>query len=79
MAYNFLLVDDSDVSRAIMAKTLEMSGLALGVIHQARHGLEALSILRSHWVDIVLADINMPVMGGVELVEKMKNDGMLQS
>jgi two-component system chemotaxis response regulator CheY len=79
MAYNILVVDDSITVRAYIQKTLGMSGVPLGTLYQAANGLEALEVLRRDWVDLVLADINMPVMGGVAMVEEMKNDGALAS
>jgi len=51
----------------------------VGELHEAENGKEALDILADHWIDIVFADINMPVMGGVEMVEKMSADGLLNT
>jgi two-component system, chemotaxis family, chemotaxis protein CheY len=72
MALNVLIVDDSEVVRAMVAKTLRLSGIGLGEVHQARHGQEALEILKSHWVDLVLADLNMPVMDGGEMIRRIR-------
>jgi two-component system, chemotaxis family, chemotaxis protein CheY len=79
MSYNVLVVDDSAVSRAVMAKTLRLAEIPTGELHEAANGKEALEILRTHWVDIVFADINMPVMGGIELVDTMSRDGLLNT
>ncbi len=79
MAFNILIVDDSKVVRAVVAKTLQLSGLPLGDIHEAEHGREALDRLKENWVDLILADINMPVMGGVEMIEQLASDGVLKS
>ena len=75
MAYNILLVDDSATVRAIISKTLTMAGVETGQIFEAANGQEALELLGREWVDLVFADINMPVMGGVEMIEKMYQDG----
>jgi len=74
MAYNILIVDDSDTVRAVISKTLQMAGLDLGELHTAANGQEGLSVLREQWVDLVLTDINMPVMNGVEMIEAMQGD-----
>lgn len=74
MAYNILVVDDSDTVRAFVAKSLGLAGVPMGSLFQAANGAEGLEILRREWVDLVLADINMPVMGGMKMVEEMKGD-----
>ena len=72
MAYNILIVDDSATTRSIIARTLKIiPNVELGEIYQAGNGQEALDELDRSWVDIVFADINMPVMDGVTMVEKM--------
>lgn len=72
MAYNILVVDDSETVRAVIAKAIEMSGTEVKSLFTAANGEEALGILDREWVDLVFADINMPVMGGVEMVKRMK-------
>lgn len=79
MALNILVVDDSETVRSIILKTLTLSGLELNDPLQASNGKEALSLLRDNWVDLVLTDINMPDMGGVELIEHMKKDEVLKT
>jgi two-component system, chemotaxis family, chemotaxis protein CheY len=77
MAYNILVVDDSETVRAVIAKAISMSGVEVNTLHSAGNGQEALEILNREWVDLVFADINMPVMSGVEMVRRMKaDDGM---
>jgi two-component system, chemotaxis family, chemotaxis protein CheY len=78
MAYNILLVDDSQTVKAVIAKALIMSGVDLGTLFRAANGKEGLDILAKEKVDLVFADINMPVMGGVELVDRMKADAALR-
>ncbi len=79
MSYNVLIVDDSSVVRAIVRKSIQMSGIETSAVYEAANGKEALQILNDEWVDIVFADLNMPEMNGVELVEKMSEDNMLVS
>lgn len=79
MALNILLVDDSTTVRAVIARSLELAGVPVGTLHQAGNGREALAVLGREWIDLVFADINMPVMNGVEMIEKMREDGLLQT
>ena len=79
MAYNVLIVDDSLTARTFIARTLEISGVPLNQVYQARNGQEALDLLQREWVDIVFADINMPIMNGVELVHQMRAREVLKT
>jgi len=79
MSYNVLIVDDSSIVRSVVKKSIHMSGIDVAVVHEAANGKEALEILNREWVDIVFADLNMPEMNGIELVEKMSEDSMLVS
>ena len=78
MGWNILLVDDSKTTKAVIAKALAMSGVALGSLYDGANGLEGLAILRQEKVDLVFADINMPLMGGMEMVALMKGDEALK-
>jgi two-component system, chemotaxis family, chemotaxis protein CheY len=71
MALNVLIVDDSGVMRSMILKTVQMSGVPLGEAHQAANGQEGLDALQGNWIDLVIADINMPVMNGEEMIERM--------
>ena len=72
MSFNVLVVDDSKVMRAMVIRTLKMSGVPLGEIHQAGDGRQALEVLKDNWVDLALVDINMPVMNGEELIDRVR-------
>jgi len=72
MSLNVLIVDDSAVMRAMVIKTLRAAGLPIGQIFQAANGREGLEVLPGHWVDVIFADINMPVMSGEEMIEKIR-------
>ncbi len=74
MAINVLIVDDSAVMRAMIIKTMRMSGLPLGEIHQAANGREGLAALQEQWIDLVMLDINMPIMNGEEMMESMQQN-----
>lgn len=79
MSLTVLIVDDSSVIRAVVKKSISMSGLDVGQIYEAANGVEALAVLAQSWIDIVFADLNMPEMGGAELVQKMSQDNLLVS
>ena len=79
MALNVLIVDDSGLMRSMISKTLTMAEVPVKDLHQAADGQEALSILDEHWIDLVFVDVNMPVMDGSEMVERMSQDPLLRS
>jgi len=66
------VVDDSAAIRKILQRVLRQTGMAINTIHEAGDGEEALQLLRSHKVDLVLSDINMPKMDGLELLAALK-------
>ena len=67
-----LIVDDSSVMRKIVARALQQGGVAMTEVLEAGNGAEALDILRRQKVDLVLSDINMPVMDGLEFVRQLQ-------
>jgi len=69
---NVLIVDDSAVMRAMILKTLRLSGETVGEVYQAANGQEGLNALAAHPVDLVFADINMPVMTGDQMIAQMR-------
>ncbi len=69
MAFNILIVDDCPSMRKVIRRVLALSGFETGACLEASDGVEALSLLETEPVDIVLADINMPNMNGEQLVE----------
>ncbi len=73
MSLNVLVTDDSGVMRRMICKTLEMSGLPLGEVYEAANGQEGLEVLDKHWVDLVLVDINMPIMDGEEMISQIRS------
>jgi two-component system chemotaxis response regulator CheY len=67
-----LIVDDSSVMRKIVERSLRQAGIELEEkVHEAGNGAEALGVLRANRVDLILCDINMPVMDGLEFVRQM--------
>ena len=73
MPLDVLIVDDSAAIRKIVQRVLRQAELPLGQIYEAGDGLEALKTLESQRVNLVLADINMPNMDGLQLLENIKS------
>jgi two-component system, chemotaxis family, chemotaxis protein CheY len=67
-----LIVDDSSVMRKIVERALRQAGLNLAVVHEAGTGAEGLDVLRAQPVDLILSDINMPTMDGLEFVRQIR-------
>lgn len=79
MAYRVLVVDDSSSIRAIIKKIIKVSGFDVAEFLDACDGREALSIMAANRVDLVLTDINMPNMNGLELITRIKENDHLAS
>ncbi|MGC9947835.1 MAG: response regulator [Bryobacteraceae bacterium] len=79
MAFRVLIVDDSPVMRAFIRRIIVLSGIEGAEFLEAADGREALNLLRSQWVDVVLTDINMPLMDGEQLVRCLEADDVLKS
>jgi two-component system chemotaxis response regulator CheY len=73
MAIRALIVDDSSVMRKIVERSLRQAGVDLAQVLEAGNGAEALEVLASNKVDLILSDINMPVMDGLEFVRNIAN------
>jgi len=72
MAKTLMIVDDSATMRKIIMRTVRMSGLDFERTEEAGNGAEAIEKLKTAPVDIVLCDVNMPEMGGLEMVKKVR-------
>ncbi|MDH4318586.1 MAG: response regulator [Desulfobulbaceae bacterium] len=70
MGKNVLLVDDSSTMRKIIGRSLRQAGIEFDNIFEAGDGQEALAVLEKEAVDIVLSDINMPNMNGIEFLRE---------
>jgi two-component system, chemotaxis family, chemotaxis protein CheY len=74
MGKSLMIVDDSATMRKIVMRTVRMSGLEFERTEEAGNGIEAIDKLSKAPVDIVLCDINMPEMNGLEMVRKVRKD-----
>lgn len=66
-----LIVDDSSVMRKIVERSLRQAGIEIAQVFEAGNGLAALAVLNEKKVDLVLCDINMPAMDGLEFVKQL--------
>lgn len=69
MAATILVADDSATMRMIVQATLTRAGWK---VLTAGNGQEALAVAKSHPVDLVVSDWNMPVMGGLQLIQGLR-------
>ncbi len=67
-----LIVDDSSVMRKIVERALRQAGLDPLVVHEAASGNEGLDVLKERPVDLILSDINMPSMDGLEFLRQIQ-------
>ena len=66
-----LVVDDSITMRRVTQRLLERRGAK---VHTARDGLDAITVLQEHTVDVILLDIEMPRMDGYQFATHVRND-----
>lgn len=67
-----LIVDDSAAIRKILQRVLRQTDLPLGEIQEAGDGTEAVEILKGRSFGLILSDINMPQMDGLQLLARVK-------
>lgn len=66
-----LIVDDSSVMRKIVERSLRQAEIKIAEVLEAGNGAEALGVLNNGKVDLILCDINMPVMDGLEFIKQL--------
>ena len=71
MGYTILIVDDSAITRAMIRRTLVMAQVPLEQCLEAGDGKTGLEMLAGRKVDLVLADLHMPQMTGVEMTRQI--------
>ena len=72
---NVLIVDDSSTMRKIISRSLRQAGLTVDDIFEAGDGIEGLNALANNKVDLILSDINMPNMDGLEFIKAVRANG----
>jgi two-component system chemotaxis response regulator CheY len=74
MTLSVMIVDDSRAMRKFMRRVIDLSGFGATEYLEAADGREALDLLRDRPAGLILTDINMPVMNGEQLVERLRED-----
>ena len=72
MAVDILIVDDSAAIRKILQRVLLQTEVPIGRVLEAGDGVEALTTLKNNKVGLILSDINMPNMDGLQLLSELK-------
>ncbi len=78
MSFNVLIVDDSISMRAVIKKIVTISGFQMDSCLEAGNGREAMELLATNWVDVIISDINMPEVNGLELLDQLKKNDTLK-
>ena len=74
MSLRVLVVDDSPIIRKILIKAINTCNIDINAVFQAENGIKALEVLKKEWIDVIFTDLNMPEMGGIELIENVRKD-----
>ncbi len=69
MGYNVLIVDDSATMRKIIMRGLRQAGVEVADFKEAGDGVEGLAALEGASIDLILSDVNMPNMNGLDFVK----------
>jgi two-component system chemotaxis response regulator CheY len=67
-----LIVDDSAAIRKILQRVLRQAEVPVGEVYEAGDGLEALTVLKQQNVGLILSDINMPNMDGLQFLTEVR-------
>ena len=78
MAHKILIVDDSATTRAVIRRTINLAGVG-ATLEEAADGQAAIELLKVVPFDLVLADLHMPGMSGIDLIRRMFADPELRS
>ena len=73
---NVLIVDDSSTMRKIISRSLRQAGLPVDDIYEAGDGIEGLSAMDGKSIHLILSDINMPNMDGLEFIKQVRAKGV---
>ena len=72
--YTVLLVDDEEVVIQVIMKKINWEGLGFSVIGYANNGIKAMEMVEEFQPDVVMTDIKMPYMDGMELASRIKTE-----
>jgi two-component system chemotaxis response regulator CheY len=79
MPVDVLIVDDSAAIRKILQRVLRQTDIPIGEVLEAGDGVEALKTLNTRHVNLILSDINMPNMDGLQLLAQLKGNDKWKS
>jgi len=79
MALDVLIVDDSAAIRKILQRVLAQAEIPIGKIYEAGDGVEALAAMKANNVGLILSDINMPNMDGIQFLTELKANAQWSS
>jgi two-component system chemotaxis response regulator CheY len=79
MPVDVLIVDDSAAIRKILQRVLRQTDIPIGDVLEAGDGVEALKQLNDRHVSLILSDINMPNMDGLQLLAQLKQNDKWKS
>lgn len=71
MAKKILIVDDASLIRNVTQKAAQEAGYDTVL---AKDGQEGLTLLEQGGIDLIFSDVNMPIMGGLEMVEAIRSN-----
>lgn len=76
---NFLIVDDSKSMRTVIKNLLVSTNIPVSFILEAENGLDAINIIRKNKLDMIITDINMPILSGLDMLLKINADAELKA
>jgi two-component system chemotaxis response regulator CheY len=79
MGLNILIVDDSSLTRKAIRRIIDMIDLDAELTLEAEDGQKALEVIAENHIDLVLADLNMPIMDGMEMIFHLRGDEKTKS
>ena len=71
-----LVIDDSAMMRKIILRQLSQAGISADSALEAADGAEALTLLREHTPTLILCDVNMPNLSGLELLARIRDENL---
>jgi two-component system chemotaxis response regulator CheY len=79
MGFRLLIADDSAAMRQVIRRVIQLSGFEVDEFLEAADGDDALRLLRSESIDVILTDINMPHVNGEQLLCLMQQEDLLRA
>ncbi len=71
MLLRLIIVDDEDTIRNAISQMIDFNALGYELVGTARNGMEALDFICDNFPDVIITDLKMPVLSGLELIERV--------